>query len=228
MSIVRNAIAGWAPRRRSRRRRRLCGCPPPARPRATPRRHGDRGRPRTSGVDVRDARARGTAARPSPKASSPVSSDPASPRTPSVPNKRAISREGYSTPRKPYARSGRTCEHARMSKEGPVQVYASADTTDGLLMQGRLETKGIPVMLKGESEGPYRMGPTYLWVAAEHEVDARAIVEAVRAAPTPWPTMPTSRGSRPRTRTRPRAEQPAAHDRSPPVRLRSLMRSTPL
>ena len=68
-----------------------------------------------------------------------------------------------------------------MSDEGPVQVYASADTTDGLLMQGRLETEGIPVMLKGESEGPYRMGPTYLWVPAEHEAEARAIVEAVRA-----------------------------------------------
>ncbi len=68
-----------------------------------------------------------------------------------------------------------------MSDDGVVQVYASADTTDGLLMQGRLETEGIPVMLKGESEGPYRMGPTYLWVPAEHEADARAIVEAVRA-----------------------------------------------
>ena len=68
-----------------------------------------------------------------------------------------------------------------MSDDGLVQIYASADTTDGLLMQGRLETEGIPVMLKGESEGPYRMGPTYLWVPAEREADAKAIVEAVRA-----------------------------------------------
>ncbi|HEY6567167.1 MAG TPA: DUF2007 domain-containing protein [Actinomycetota bacterium] len=68
-----------------------------------------------------------------------------------------------------------------MSEDGLVQIYASADTTDGLLMQGRLETEGIPVMLKGESEGPYRMGPTYLWVPTEQEADARAIVEAVRA-----------------------------------------------
>ena len=68
-----------------------------------------------------------------------------------------------------------------MSAGGLVQIYASADTTDGLLMQGRLETEGIPVMLKGESGGPYRMGPTYLWVPAEQEADAREIVEAVRA-----------------------------------------------
>jgi hypothetical protein len=68
-----------------------------------------------------------------------------------------------------------------MSDDGLVQIYASADTTDGLLMQGRLETEGIPVMLKGESEGPYRMGPTYLWVPAEKEADAKAIVAAVRA-----------------------------------------------
>jgi hypothetical protein len=68
-----------------------------------------------------------------------------------------------------------------MSDDGLVQIYASADTTDGLLMQGRLEIEGIPVMLKGESEGPYRMGPTYLWVPAERQADARAIVEAVRA-----------------------------------------------
>ncbi len=62
-----------------------------------------------------------------------------------------------------------------------MQIYASADTTDGLLMKGRLETEGIPVMVKGESEGPYRMGPTYLWVPAEREARARAIVDAVRA-----------------------------------------------
>jgi hypothetical protein len=68
-----------------------------------------------------------------------------------------------------------------MTSDGLVQIYASADTTDGLLMQGRLETEDIPVMLKGESEGPYRMGPTYLWVPAEHEARAREIVEAVRA-----------------------------------------------
>ena len=68
-----------------------------------------------------------------------------------------------------------------MDEERLVQVYASADTTDGLLMQGRLDTEGIPVMLKGESEGPYRMGPTYLWVPAEHEAKAREIIEAVRS-----------------------------------------------
>lgn len=68
-----------------------------------------------------------------------------------------------------------------MSDAGLVQVYASGDAIDGRLMRGRLETEGIPVILKGESEGPYRMGPVYLWVPSEHEAAARAIVDAVRS-----------------------------------------------
>lgn len=84
-------------------------------------------------------------------------------------------------PRMPYTDRRTSWQYGCMVDDGLVQIYASADTTDGLLMQGRLETEGIPVMLKGESEGPYRMGPTYLWVPAEDEEQARAIVEAVRA-----------------------------------------------
>ena len=68
-----------------------------------------------------------------------------------------------------------------MSDDTTVRIYASADRTDGLLMQGRLESEGIQVLLKGESEGPYRMGPTYLWVSSADEVLARQIVDAVRS-----------------------------------------------
>jgi Putative prokaryotic signal transducing protein len=68
-----------------------------------------------------------------------------------------------------------------MSDAGVVQVYASADATDGHLIRGRLESEGIPVMVKGEGEGPYRMGPIYLWVPSERETAARVIIDAVRS-----------------------------------------------
>ena len=46
-----------------------------------------------------------------------------------------------------------------------------------MLARGLLESQGIPVVVKGESEGPYRMGPVYLWVPEELEVQARMILE---------------------------------------------------
>jgi Putative prokaryotic signal transducing protein len=65
--------------------------------------------------------------------------------------------------------------------EGLVQVYASGDTFDGELVKGRLEAEGIPAILKGEGEGPYRFGPVYLWVRSEDETTARAVVDAVQS-----------------------------------------------
>jgi hypothetical protein len=65
--------------------------------------------------------------------------------------------------------------------DGLVRIYASTDSFDGQLMRGRLEGEGIAVMLKGESEGPYRMGPIYLWVSADDEGRARTVVDAVNS-----------------------------------------------
>lgn len=62
-----------------------------------------------------------------------------------------------------------------------VKVFATPDTVAGEMMKGRLEAEGIPTMVKGDGEGPYRAGPVYLWVAAEHEAAARDVVEAVRS-----------------------------------------------
>jgi Putative prokaryotic signal transducing protein len=62
-----------------------------------------------------------------------------------------------------------------------VLVYASVDSFDGELMKGRLESEGISALFKGEGEGPYRVGPAYLWVRAEDEVAARAVVDAVQS-----------------------------------------------
>jgi hypothetical protein len=61
-----------------------------------------------------------------------------------------------------------------------VRVYSTHSLTDGYLARGRLEAEGIPVFLKGEGEGPYRMGPAHLWVPVELEVQARMILEDVR------------------------------------------------
>jgi hypothetical protein len=61
-----------------------------------------------------------------------------------------------------------------------VRVYSTQSLTDGYLARGRLEADGIPVVLKGEGEGPYRMGPAHLWVPVELEVQARMIMEDIR------------------------------------------------
>jgi hypothetical protein len=62
-----------------------------------------------------------------------------------------------------------------------VRVYASGDSFAGELMKGRLESEGVPVMIKGEGEGPYRMGPVYLWVPESFETRARAVIDAVQS-----------------------------------------------
>lgn len=71
--------------------------------------------------------------------------------------------------------------------EDLVQIYATADITDGYLMKGRLEAEGIPVLVKGEREGPYRMGPVYLWVPGTLEVQARMIVESIESSDAATP-----------------------------------------
>ncbi len=60
-----------------------------------------------------------------------------------------------------------------------VRVYSTASLTDGYLAKGRLEAEGIPVLLKGEGEGPYRMGPVHLLVPESLEVQARLILGEV-------------------------------------------------
>lgn len=62
-----------------------------------------------------------------------------------------------------------------------VRVYSSGDTFAGELMKARLESEGLRVLIKGEGEGPYRMGPVYVFVPAEDETRARAIVDAVES-----------------------------------------------
>jgi hypothetical protein len=60
-----------------------------------------------------------------------------------------------------------------------VHVFTATTIPEGLLARSRLEAEDIPVMVKGESEGPYRLGPVYLWVPEELEVQARLILAEV-------------------------------------------------
>ncbi len=57
-----------------------------------------------------------------------------------------------------------------------VQVLATPSAPEAEVVRGLLESDGIPVVLKGMSQGPYRMGATYVWVPAELEEQARAII----------------------------------------------------
>jgi hypothetical protein len=60
---------------------------------------------------------------------------------------------------------------------GPlVMVFATESIPEGMLVRGLLEAEGIGVFAKGESEGPYRIGPVYLWVLEEQEARARRIL----------------------------------------------------
>jgi hypothetical protein len=71
-----------------------------------------------------------------------------------------------------------------------VRVLTTVTVTEGLLARGILEAEGVPVLTKGEGEGPYRMGPVQLWVPEEFEVQARLVLEGL---PTGDQTEPAER-----------------------------------
>jgi hypothetical protein len=59
-----------------------------------------------------------------------------------------------------------------------VHVFTATTIPEGLLARSWLEAEGIPVMVKGESEGPYRLGPVFLWVPEEFTSQASMILAA--------------------------------------------------
>lgn len=63
--------------------------------------------------------------------------------------------------------------------DGIVRVFSTQQVFEGHLTKARLEDEGIAVMMKGEGEGPYRMGPVHLYVPAGLEVQARVVIEAI-------------------------------------------------
>lgn len=62
---------------------------------------------------------------------------------------------------------------------GLIHIHTAPDGAAGWLVRGRLESEDIPVFTKGEAEGPYRVGPVYLYVPEEFEVQARLILDEV-------------------------------------------------
>jgi hypothetical protein len=57
-----------------------------------------------------------------------------------------------------------------------VRVLTTSSVPEGEIAKARLEGEGIPVLAKGEGEGPYRIGPVHLFVPAELEVQARFVL----------------------------------------------------
>lgn len=57
-----------------------------------------------------------------------------------------------------------------------VRVLSTASLPEGEIVKARLEDEGIPVLVKGEGGGPYRMGPVHLFVPAAFEVQARLVL----------------------------------------------------
>jgi hypothetical protein len=58
-----------------------------------------------------------------------------------------------------------------------VHIHTAPNGAAGWVLRGRLESEDIPVFTKGEAEGPYRVGPAYLYVPEEFEVQARLIID---------------------------------------------------
>ena len=58
-----------------------------------------------------------------------------------------------------------------------VLVFTAPNIAIGVGVRAMLEAQGIPVITKGESEGPYRVGPVYIMVSQEHEEEARRLLD---------------------------------------------------
>jgi hypothetical protein len=66
--------------------------------------------------------------------------------------------------------------------EDLVSVFLTQSWVEGEFTKGRLEAEGIPVDLRGVSEGPYPVGPAELFVPSRFEAEARRILEAIRSS----------------------------------------------
>jgi hypothetical protein len=59
-----------------------------------------------------------------------------------------------------------------------VNVLTTSSVVEGELARGRLESEGIPVLLKGEGlDAPYPTGPVYVFVPAALEERARHLLD---------------------------------------------------
>jgi hypothetical protein len=58
-----------------------------------------------------------------------------------------------------------------------VEIFSTASTPEAEVVRGLLESERIPVVVKGMSQGPYRMGSTYLYVPEDAVDLARAVIQ---------------------------------------------------
>jgi hypothetical protein len=67
--------------------------------------------------------------------------------------------------------------------DDPVLVHTASSSMEAYALRARLESEDISVFVKGESEGPYRMAytPIYLYVPRRLEVQARLVLAGVLA-----------------------------------------------
>ena len=56
-------------------------------------------------------------------------------------------------------------------------ALSTGSLPQALAARARLESEGIPVLMKGEGDGPYRMGPVHLLVPEGLIVQARLVLE---------------------------------------------------
>jgi hypothetical protein len=59
-----------------------------------------------------------------------------------------------------------------------ARVYACTSIMEGEIVKARLEAEGIPVLLRGANQSPYRTGSIYVWVPVEFEPQARLLLDA--------------------------------------------------
>jgi len=64
-----------------------------------------------------------------------------------------------------------------------VQIWSTGDAMTAELTRARLADAGIDVLVKSSMGGSsaYPVGPSYLFVKAEQEQDARAVIEAIES-----------------------------------------------
>jgi hypothetical protein len=60
-----------------------------------------------------------------------------------------------------------------------VEVLSTPSALEGEIVRSRLQDEGIPVLLKGGGNDPYRMGPAHVFVPAEYEVHARMVLDSI-------------------------------------------------
>jgi hypothetical protein len=61
-----------------------------------------------------------------------------------------------------------------------VNVLTTSSVIEGELARGRLESEGVPVLLKGAGlDAPYPTGPVYVFVPASLEARARQLLDEI-------------------------------------------------